>query len=149
MRKKNTTRFEVIAQAINFYLRQEDLSLNFDGYRETIRSYQRVADNHLAEVYDLMVECLLWSNYMYEVRSFIEYKKEEALLKQDYYLALEERANPSQDLEKEIQEWKQRVKNYKLFEKHLIAQYKFFIKAYEQCKTAYRKGAKEIGEVTS
>lgn len=145
MARKQKTRFEVVAKAVNSHLKEEGYCLNFKGYRETLLSYQRLSDNHIREVYDLMSDCLLWSNYMHEVRSFISWKKEEALLNADYYTALEDRKNPSAELESIIQFWKGRSRDYKLFEKHLLAQYKFFIKAYEQCKSAYNKSVKTLG----
>lgn len=146
MARKKQTRFEIVAKAVNQHLKEDGIVLNFKGYRETVITYSRMADNHIGELFDLMIECLLWSNYMHEVRSFIEWKKEEAVLKQDYYLAVEERANPSAELEAIIQSWKQKIRDYKLFEKHLISQYKFFIKAHDQCKIAYHKGIKQLGQ---
>jgi len=145
MSRKPKTRFEVVAKSVNEYLKEDGVSLNFKGYRETLLSYQRLADHHIGEVYDLMIECVLWSNYMHEIRSFILWKRDEALLKEDYYLALEDRRNPSAELETQIQKWKGRAKDYKLLEKHLIAQYKFFIKASEQCRSAYNKSVKSLG----
>lgn len=145
MARKKQTRFEIVAQAVNHYLKEDGIVLNFKGYRETVIAYSRMSDNHIGELFDLMIDCLLWSNYMFEVRSFIEWKKEEAILKQDYYLAMEDKKNPSAELEAIIQSWKQKVRDYKLLEKHLISQYKFFSKAHDQCKTAYLKGIKQLG----
>jgi len=145
MARKKQTRFEIVAKAVNQHLKEDGVVLNFKGYRETVIAYSRMADNHVGEVFDLMIDCLLWSNYMHEVRSFIEWKKEEAQLRLDYHLALEDKKNPSAQLESTIQSWKQKIREYKLLEKHLISQYKFFVKAHDQCKSAYHKGIKVLG----
>lgn len=146
MARKRKTRFEVIAQAVNEHLKEEGITLNFMGYRETVIAYSRMADNHIRELHNLMNDCLLWSNYLHEVRSFIEWKKEEAQLKTDYFLAIEDRRNPSAELEDIMQSWKGKVRDYKLFEKHLMSQYKFFVHAHQQCKVAYLKGVRQLGQ---
>lgn len=146
MARKRETRFEVVARAVNKHLALDGITLNFKGYRETVIAYSRMADNHVGELFDLTNDCLLWSNYLHEVKSFIEWKREEALLLQDYFFALEDKNNPSADLEAKIQFRKQQVREYKLFEKHLNSQYRFFLMAHDQAKRAYLKGMRLLGQ---
>lgn len=145
MRKqKHEATFEVIAKTIHTYLREQGLGLNFKGMNETISHYRRLADNHLADVFEVMTDCQLWNHYFIEVEGFIEYMKEYWLLEVDKLKAYEERANPDSNLEECIKHAEERAKHFKLFANQVKGKRQFFEKAYYHCMEMYKKGSRSM-----
>lgn len=143
-KKYESFSFEDLAKIIHGYLKEEGLSLNLSGYREVLKRYFHMHDNNLSEIYSLMIDCNLWSNYFAELESFLSLKKEEWMLKIDWLYAHENMAKPSEALENRIQDAKQHVRHYDMFIKHCHAQMNFFKKASEHCYNLYFKGLRGL-----
>lgn len=140
MKEKEELTFEELAKIVHQYLKEDGWRLNFKGYKETIRRYFDMVDNHLLDVYDLAVECHLWAHYFGELEGFIAWKKEEWLLETERLKAFENIANPDPVLDRYIQMAQERFSHFRLFEKHIKTQRQFFEKAYFHCLEEYMKG---------
>ncbi|WCF11381.1 hypothetical protein NDS46_30960 (plasmid) [Paenibacillus thiaminolyticus] len=132
--------FEKLAHIINGYLLEEGLILNLTGYRNILQRYFRVQDNHLSDIYEVMIDCNLWFNYLADIQSLVSLKKEEWTLEAEYLYATEILAAPSESLENRIQAAKERAKHYSIFEKHIESQKKFFMKASHACQVLFQNG---------
>ena len=141
MRKKHAYTFEVLARFIHEYLKEEGLSLNFKGFKDTQKAYARLNDNHISEVYDVLNDCHMWSNYLQEVSHFISLKIEDIQLEVDNLSAQHDKKNPRFDLLDELDKAKEKLKHFKLFAKELKSQRQFFVKASESCYRLYKKHA--------
>lgn len=142
-RRKNqnsSLRFRDLAKKINFYLKPEGISLTFQGYTDTVSRYAQLQEHDLYEVYQLMTECNLWSNYLSEVENLIQLKLLEAQLELDRLKAYQKKKTKNEALEQAIKKAKTKTKEFQLFYRQLITQKTFFEKAFQHCLTTYEKG---------
>jgi hypothetical protein len=141
-KKKNDAplKFQDMAKKINFYLKEENLNLNFKGYTETVLRYFRLQDHDLYEIYQVMTECNLWSNYMADVENFIQVKTLELQVETDRLNACLNKKVPDEQLELEIRKSKWKAKEFSIFHKQVIAQKIFFEKSFWHCYKLYGKG---------
>lgn len=131
--------FQDMAKRINFYLKEENLNLDFRGYSKTIMRYFRLQDHDLYEAYQLMVECNLWSNYMSDVENFVQLKLLELQAETDRLSADFNKKIPDEILEQSIKASKQKTKDFAIFHKQLIAQKALFEKGFWHCYKLYGK----------
>lgn len=139
-KKFETLSFTDLAKIIHAYLKEEGLSLNFSGYREILKRYFQIEDNNISEIYKLIIDCNLWSNYFAELESFMSFKKEQYILQAELLYAYKNPAKTSKCIEVKIQDNKKRIKHFDMFTKHCRAQKNFFKKASEHCNKLYFKG---------
>lgn len=132
-------KFQDMAKRINVYLKEEDENLDFKGYSDTVIRFFRLEDHDMYEVYDVMTECNLWSNYLLDVQNFIQLKKLTLDLEVDRLNAFVEKKVPNNDLQREIQEARSRAKEFSVFYKQVIAQQKFFERSFWHCYRLYGK----------
>lgn len=141
---RNRLKFMEMAKAINSYLKEEGLCLNFKGYTETIREYLSMINTDIELLSTLSYDLNLWANYFGELEGFIEMKM---LKLENKYLYLECFFNKKQtniELEKQLNETKMKYKHFKLFLKHIINQKKMFEKAYKHCLWEYDKSLNNL-----
>lgn len=132
-------KFQDMAKRINAYLKEEDENLDFKGYTETVVRFFRIEDYDMYEIYDVMTECNLWSNYLLDVQNYIQLKKLSLDLEVDRLNAFVEKKIPNNDLQREIQETKNKTKEFLVFYKQLVAQQKFFERSFWHCYRLYGK----------
>lgn len=132
--------FEALAKIIHGYMKEDGLGLDFRGFRDVLQRYFRLQEYELADIHELMIDCNLWYNYLSDIQSFVEFKKEEWLLESEWLFAHEVMAEPSESLENQIQRAKERSKHYGMFSKQVESQIKFFLKASGHCQSLYKRG---------
>ena len=138
--KKNTVKFQDLAKAINHYLNEDKVVLTFQGYRETLLKYFRLADNNLLDSFELMTECNLWSNYVIDVEGIVQAKYLSLILEIDSLKALIDKQRLNEDLEKQIAVLIKKSKDFNLFLKLLNGQKRFFERAFYHCVKVYSRG---------
>ncbi|PLS19719.1 hypothetical protein CVD28_04720 [Bacillus sp. M6-12] len=139
-KSQSPLRFEDMAKKINFYLKEENLNLNFKGYKEVVMRYFRLQDHDLYEIFQVMTECNLWSNYMSDVENFIQAKTLDYQMEADRLNAYFDKKVPNEELELEIKKAKWKAKEFTIFQKQVIAQKVFFEKSFWHCYKLYGKG---------
>lgn len=145
-RKKHAYTFEVLAKFIHGYLKEEGLTLNFKGYRDTIREYSRLEDNHIQQIFSVMNDLHLWNHYFIEIEHFINFKRDMYELELDYLKAFVNNAEPNETLENRINTLSEKVKHFRLFSKELKNQRVFFQKAFENCLIMYQKSYRNFAK---
>lgn len=145
-KKKNTnpTNFQQLATIVNTYLKEEGIQLNFSGYSKTLQRYFRVQDYDLVEIYHIMNDCNLWTNYLSEVANLIQYKFLEYKVETDRLCAFVQKKAIDYDLEQTIKANKDKTKAFEIFYQQLIAQKTFFEKAFWHCYQLYQQGIQSI-----
>lgn len=86
--EQNLTYFQYLAILAAPILRDEDISLNFSGYIETINDYKKLGIMEWKKALELSKEINAWSEYMSEISNSI----------QKIYLDIDLRANETQAL---------------------------------------------------
>lgn len=132
-------KFQDMAKRINVYLKEENENLDFKGYSDTVIRFFRLEDHDMYEAYEVMTECNLWSNYLLDVQNFIQLKKMMLELEVDRLNAYVEKKVPNNDLQRQIQDMKNRTKEFSVFYKQIIAQQKFFERSFWHCYRLYGK----------
>lgn len=136
--------FQNVAKKVNSYLKEDNLSLTFEGYKETIKDYLSLQDTDIDTAYNLIVDCTLWSNYLSEVKSIIQVKMLQAQLNLDILKAQEEKKVEDEDLKEKIKQANSKCITFKLFYKQLKAQQKFLTKAYYHCMKVYYSSSSKL-----
>lgn len=147
-KKHEAMNFEQLSKFIHKYLQEEGWALNFRGFRDVLQRYFRLQDHDIVEIHELMIDCNLWHNYFAEIQSFIDLKMEEYSLEADWYFAHEVKAEPSEQLENQIQRAKERMKHFSMFSKHVESQKKFFWKASEHCYYLYKRSVTAMSRIS-
>lgn len=140
----NRLRFIEMAKQINNYLKEENLSLTFGGYTETLRDYLNITNCDLDGLENLSYDLNLWSNYFADLEGFIELRTLKCENKLLYLQGFKEKNVINAKLDKEITKTKEQYKHFKLFQKHIITQKKMFIGAYRHCIREYGEALENI-----
>ena len=77
MTNKDLYNFQTTAKIVNKYFKIEaenELSLSFKGYGETVNKYFSLQDNNFGDIYSLIGECNFWENYISEISNIVQYK---------------------------------------------------------------------------
>jgi MarR-like DNA-binding transcriptional regulator SgrR of sgrS sRNA len=144
-KKQNSSfTFQELAKRINFYLRQEGIRLTFQGYTDTVSRYSQLQEHDLYEVYQLMTQCNLWSNYLSEIENLIQLKSLEAQVELDRLKAYYKKKTKNESLEQAIKKAKTKAKEFHLFYHQLIAQKTFFENAFWHCLKIYEQGTNTL-----
>jgi hypothetical protein len=140
-KKKNQSphKFQDMAKRINFYLKEESQNLDFKGYNETVIRYFRLQEHDLYEIFQVMTECNLWSNYMLDVENFIQMKKLELDVEKDRLTALLDKKIPDENVDNALKVAKYKAKEFAIFYKQVMAQKGFFEKSFWHCYRLYGK----------
>lgn len=137
--KTNRLKFIGLCKEINMHLKDEELSLNFLGYTETLLDYINVTNTDLDGLKALILDTNLWSDYMGELEGFIELRMLRFENKMLYLEGFTVKNIPNPDLEKEITLNKRKYLLFKLFLKHLYNQKRLFEKAHKICLKLYNE----------
>lgn len=138
--KRTVPRFRELAKIINHYLKEEGLSLSFEGYTDTVSKYLRLNDSDLSEAFELVMECNLWSNYFVEVEGIIQLKMLEYITELDRLKSMFYKKIENKELDEQIEKITKRSKQFSLFYKHVGSQKGFFEKAHRHCYQIYNSG---------
>ncbi|MDF2879471.1 MAG: hypothetical protein K0R54_28 [Clostridiaceae bacterium] len=138
--KINPKKFQDMAKLINHYLKDENITLTFQGYNDTISSYFKINDNDLYEAFNLAVECNLWNNYFADIEGIIQVYTFDIELSLDKIKAQYDKNTNNDILDNEIKLLTKKLKDFKIFLKQVGAQKNFFDKAHFHCNKLYLKG---------
>lgn len=129
--------FQNVAKKINTYLKEDNIFLSFEGYKETISEYLSLQENDIETAYKLMIESNLWNNYLCEVEGMVQVKMLNSQLEVDILKADKISRVKNEELEAKIKTANNKHYSLKLFYKQVKGQRKFFIKAYYHCLGVY------------
>lgn len=135
-------KFESLAKRINKHLQEEGIPLNFKGYKETVSRYFAMQDNHLVEVFGLMAECNLWSQYFSDLEGIVQKKQLDIELSIDVLKATLNK-NDEQTTFK-MNNLLLQLKDFKAFLSKIYAQQTFFNTAFYHCVKIYSKGVNTL-----
>lgn len=143
MKKNNNhMKFQDMAKKINTYLVIEKISLNFDGYNETVARYFRLDDSDISEAYSLMTECNLWNNYFADIEGIVKYYTLSSQISLDKFNATYNKKLENEVLDRRFDILSKRYKDFKVFSKQIMAQKVFFENAFWHCYKIYAKSVK-------
>lgn len=69
---KEMTYFDALVYRVKKYVEAEGMTLNFEGYQETIERYERMKKTNISEVWEIGQELNAWSEYLSDVRGNIK-----------------------------------------------------------------------------
>lgn len=136
--------FYSVSKRINIYLKEDGLSLNYEGYTDTLNDYINVDTSDLLSIDTLIKELNLWSDYISEVQGIIELYMLKCENKSLYLESLLDKRNPNSKIQKKYNDNLQKYKDYKLYVKMLKGQRKMFIKAYKHCIDLSNKACEQL-----
>ncbi len=137
-------KFEPLAIRVNRYLANDDVSLNFEGYNDTIKKYSSLQDNHISVAFNLITECNLWFQFFSDLEGYIKLKELETKLDIDYLNACLDIKNPDINMVRVIGEKTRIHKDLVAFLDQICVQKNFFSKAFYHCMNLYAKGIKTM-----
>lgn len=70
---KNMTYLEALSLRVKKYIEAEGLTLNFDGYQETINRYERMNKSNINDVWEIGQELNAWSEYLSDLRAVVSH----------------------------------------------------------------------------
>lgn len=136
--------FQDVAKKVNTYLKEDNISLTFQGYRETIRDYLSLQDNDIDTAYNLIIDCNLWGNYLNEIEGIIQAKMLNSQLYIDILKADQIKKVENPELNEKIKKENSKYLAFKLFYKQLKAQQRFLLKAYYHCMRVYNSSSNKL-----
>lgn len=141
---KTKISFEDLAREANKFLMQDGIPLNFSGYKDSMIRYFSIIEHDIVDIFENLTNCNLWSNYFSETEAVLNCSLERYSLSVDYYLAIEDKNNPSTELEDLLQEEKRKLQIIKQLKKQVRNQKRFFEKAANHCLFLYKKATKSF-----
>lgn len=150
MREKKTSRnkkwsplrFHEMATIINRYLveDQQGILLNFEGYKDMLSRYLRLQEQDQSEVFAVITEANLWSEYFSQLIGLIYYRWLHAKMEVDYMTAMIDKKNPNEERQNLLARLTKKEKDLGLFYQQLLAQQKF-------CEKAFWHGYQLMGSI--
>lgn len=113
-------------------LKKEGIPLFLNGYEEIVWRCKEVIDNHAADVYLLVKECLAWSHYFSEIQHVILFVLE---IKKEKLSYLQVRCTECEDasLVSSIRELEKDILLLQKYVKLLTSEKKYFSKMHHYC----------------
>lgn len=136
--------FYSISKRINKHLKEENISLNFQGYTDTLNDYVSVDTNDLLSLDILIKDLNLWSDYIGEIEGIIRLYMLKYENKSLYIESFLDKKAPNPKTEILYEECISKYKDYKLYVKILKGQRKMFIKAYKHCIELYNSAYEQL-----
>lgn len=138
IKRNELFKFELLAKRINKHFKDDNIPLNFTGYKDTVSRYFAMQDNHLAGVFELIAECNLWSQYFSDLEGIIQNKQLDIELNLDVLKATLNKDD--EQMKFKINELSLKLKDFKAFLSQIYIQKSFFSNAFYHCIKTYTKG---------
>lgn len=154
---KNINYFSVLIKKANNFLKEENLTLDFEGYDELVDKYSNLKEDEKEKAWELALEINAWIEYISNITTVLEtlYMNSETkkLMIQsqtsiDFDAKNVSRGNRYANSSKKVVRQRQKRNIFKSLYDNLLLKKDFLEKAYYHCKMTYElRMKKEIGNM--